>query len=331
MTVTDDSLRNNADFAKTFVAQRRPAHAPGKGLAVVACMDARLNVYALLGLQEGQAHVIRNAGGVVSDDVLRLLVISQRLLGTREVILVHHTDCGMLTFTDDQVKADIEADVGLRPHFARGLLRPGARHPPVDRPHQGQPVRAQQGLDPRLHLRRHHRPGPGGHLSIPARLRRRGAAARRRTPARRRRRGRARRTRSRRERRRVGPHGGDVRRPAPAGTGRCGLTRRRAGGRPGAGGEQHPEQPGDRPRGAAEQRAKTQPEQADGAQVERAPEHRPGHARVAQGDVEPLGRENRLADQERGQGRAGTGRLWSARARRPCPTAPAAAAGPRRS
>jgi carbonic anhydrase len=91
---------------------------PGKGLAVVACMDARLNVYALLGLAEGQAHVIRNAGGVVSDDVLRSLVISQRLLGTREVVLVHHTDCGMLTFTDDQVKADIEADVGLRPHFA---------------------------------------------------------------------------------------------------------------------------------------------------------------------------------------------------------------------
>ena len=91
---------------------------PGKGLAVVACMDARLNVYALLGLHEGEAHVIRNAGGVVSDDVLRSLVISQRLLGTREVILVHHTDCGMLTFTDDQVKADIEADIGLRPHFA---------------------------------------------------------------------------------------------------------------------------------------------------------------------------------------------------------------------
>ena len=91
---------------------------PGKHLAVVACMDARLNVYALLGLREGEAHVIRNAGGVVSDDVLRSLVISQRLLGTREVILVHHTDCGMLTFTDDAVKADIEADVGLRPHFA---------------------------------------------------------------------------------------------------------------------------------------------------------------------------------------------------------------------
>jgi carbonic anhydrase len=117
MTVTDDLLRNNAEFAKSFSNGDLPMP-PSKALAVVACMDARLNVYALLGLEEGEAHVIRNAGGVVSDDVLRSLVISQRLLGTREVILVHHTDCGMLTFTDDQVKADIEADVGLRPHFA---------------------------------------------------------------------------------------------------------------------------------------------------------------------------------------------------------------------
>jgi carbonic anhydrase len=117
MTVTDELLKNNAEFARNFSKGDLPMP-PGKGLAVVACMDARLNVYALLGLQEGEAHVIRNAGGVVSDDVLRSLVISQRLLGTREVILVHHTDCGMLTFTDDQVKADIEADVGLRPHFA---------------------------------------------------------------------------------------------------------------------------------------------------------------------------------------------------------------------
>jgi carbonic anhydrase len=117
MTVTDELLKNNAEFARDFRKGDLPMP-PGKGLAVVACMDARLNVYALLGLEEGQAHVIRNAGGVVSDDVLRSLVISQRLLGTREVILIHHTDCGMLTFTDDQVKADIEADVGLRPHFA---------------------------------------------------------------------------------------------------------------------------------------------------------------------------------------------------------------------
>ena len=117
MSVTDELLENNAEFTRNFSNGDLPMP-PGKGLAVVACMDARLNVYALLGLQEGEAHVIRNAGGVVSDDALRSLVISQRLLGTREVILIHHTDCGMLTFTDDQVKADIEADVGLRPHFA---------------------------------------------------------------------------------------------------------------------------------------------------------------------------------------------------------------------
>ncbi|HEY6708228.1 MAG TPA: carbonic anhydrase [Actinomycetota bacterium] len=117
MTVTDELLQHNAEFTRSFSNGDLPMP-PGKGLAVVACMDARLNVYALLGLNEGEAHVIRNAGGVVSDDVLRSLVISQRLLGTREVVLVHHTDCGMLTFTDDQVKADIEADIGLRPHFA---------------------------------------------------------------------------------------------------------------------------------------------------------------------------------------------------------------------
>ena len=117
MTVTDDLLRNNAEFAKSFSKGDLPMP-PSKALAVVACMDARLNVYALLGLEEGEAHVIRNAGGVVSDDVLRSLVISQRLLGTREVILVHHTDCGMLTFKDDAVKADIEAETGLRPPFA---------------------------------------------------------------------------------------------------------------------------------------------------------------------------------------------------------------------
>jgi carbonic anhydrase len=117
VSVTDELLRNNAEFASSFKQGDLPMP-PGKGLAVVACMDARLNVYALLGLEEGQAHVIRNAGGIVSDDALRSLVISQRLLGTSEIILIHHTDCGMLTFTDDQVKADIEADTGLRPHFA---------------------------------------------------------------------------------------------------------------------------------------------------------------------------------------------------------------------
>jgi carbonic anhydrase len=117
MTVTDELLGNNAEYASSFTKGDLPMP-PGRHLAVVACMDARLNVYALLGLQEGEAHVIRNAGGVVTEDVIRSLAISQRLLGTNEVILVHHTDCGMLTFTDDQVKADIEADIGLRPHFA---------------------------------------------------------------------------------------------------------------------------------------------------------------------------------------------------------------------
>jgi carbonic anhydrase len=117
MPVTDELLRNNAEFAARFSAADLPMP-PASALAVVACMDARLNVYALLGLREGQAHVIRNAGGVVTDDVIRSLVISQRLLGTREVILIHHTDCGMLTFSDDQVKAAIEADCGIRPHFA---------------------------------------------------------------------------------------------------------------------------------------------------------------------------------------------------------------------
>jgi carbonic anhydrase len=117
MTVTDELLQNNAEFARSFSKGDLPMP-PGKGLAVVACMDARLNVYALLGLSEGEAHVIRNAGGVVTEDVIRSLAISQHLLGTSEIILVHHTDCGMLTFTDDEVKADIESKTGLRPHFA---------------------------------------------------------------------------------------------------------------------------------------------------------------------------------------------------------------------
>jgi carbonic anhydrase len=117
VSVTDELLHNNAEFASSFSNGELPMP-PSRNLAVVACMDARLNVYALLGLGAGEAHVIRNAGGVVSEDVIRSLAISQRLLGTREVILVHHTDCGMLTFTDDQLKADIEADTGVRPHFA---------------------------------------------------------------------------------------------------------------------------------------------------------------------------------------------------------------------
>lgn len=92
--------------------------APAKKLAVVACMDARLDPARILGLAEGDAHVIRNAGGAVTEDVIRSLVISQRLLGTDEIFLIHHTDCGMTTFTDDAVKDAIEAETGIRPHFA---------------------------------------------------------------------------------------------------------------------------------------------------------------------------------------------------------------------
>ena len=116
MTATDELLANNSRYAESF-AGPLPLP-PSKQVAVVACMDARLNVYGILGLGDGEAHVIRNAGGVVTDDVIRSLTISQRLLGTNEIILIHHTGCGMLTFHDDDVKAQIEADTGIRPSFA---------------------------------------------------------------------------------------------------------------------------------------------------------------------------------------------------------------------
>jgi carbonic anhydrase len=116
MTVTDELLANNERYAATF--QGPLPLPPGRGVAVVACMDARLNVYAILGLAEGEAHVIRNAGGVVTDDEIRSLTISQRLLGTREIILIHHTDCGMLTFTDDDFKASIQKETGIKPEWA---------------------------------------------------------------------------------------------------------------------------------------------------------------------------------------------------------------------
>jgi carbonic anhydrase len=117
MTVTDQLLQNNDAYAAAFDKGNLPMP-PGKKVAVLACMDARLNVYGTLGLSEGDAHVIRNAGGVASDDAIRSLTISQRLLGTEEIILIHHTDCGMLTFTDDAVKNQILEDVGIRPPFA---------------------------------------------------------------------------------------------------------------------------------------------------------------------------------------------------------------------
>jgi carbonic anhydrase len=117
MTVTDELLANAENYAATFDKGDLPLP-PAKRVAVVACMDARLNVYGVLGLQEGDAHVIRNAGDVVTQDELRSLAISQRLLGTQEIILIHHTDCGMLTFTDDGFRASIEADTGIKPTWA---------------------------------------------------------------------------------------------------------------------------------------------------------------------------------------------------------------------
>jgi carbonic anhydrase len=117
VSVIDDLLANNQAYAESFDKGSLPMP-PGSKLAVLACMDARLNVYGILGLNEGEAHVIRNAGGVVTDDEIRSLAISQRLLGTKEIILIHHTDCGMLTFTDDQFKQSIQEETGLKPEWA---------------------------------------------------------------------------------------------------------------------------------------------------------------------------------------------------------------------
>ncbi len=116
MTVTDQYLENNKKYAANF---QGPLPLPPKNqIAVVACMDARINVYAALGIQEGESHVIRNAGGVVTDDEIRSLAISQRLLGTKEIILIHHTDCGMLTFSDDGFKKSIQEETGIKPEWA---------------------------------------------------------------------------------------------------------------------------------------------------------------------------------------------------------------------
>jgi carbonic anhydrase len=117
MSNTDDLVANNETYAASFDKGDLPLP-PGKKIAVVACMDARLDLHALLGLQVGDAHIIRNAGGAVTDDAIRSLAISQRLLGTEEIVLVHHTDCGMLTFTDDDFKAAIEKETGVRPAWA---------------------------------------------------------------------------------------------------------------------------------------------------------------------------------------------------------------------
>lgn len=116
MSVTDDYLKNNEAYAAQFSGPLPLP--PSKHVAVVACMDARLDVYRILGLNDGEAHVIRNAGGVITDDEIRSLAISQRLLGTKEIILIHHTDCGMLTFTDDDFKKGIQDEIGVKPNWA---------------------------------------------------------------------------------------------------------------------------------------------------------------------------------------------------------------------
>ena len=117
MSVTDELLANAEKYAATFDKGDLPLP-PARHVAIVACMDARLNPYGLLGLSEGDAHVIRNAGGVITADELRSLAISQRLLGTKEIILIHHTDCGMLTFTDDEFRAQVLAETGIKPAWA---------------------------------------------------------------------------------------------------------------------------------------------------------------------------------------------------------------------
>ena len=164
MTAIDQYLANNARYAEGFSGPLPMP--PSKQIAIVACMDARLNVYGLLGLGDGEAHVIRNAGGVITDDEIRSLAISQRLLGTREIMLIHHTDCGMLTFTDDAFKRSIQDDTGIKPAWGAEAF------PDLDedvrqfhRPDQGQPVRAAHRRRPRLRLRRRHGQAQRGQVS----------------------------------------------------------------------------------------------------------------------------------------------------------------------
>ncbi len=116
MSMTDELLQNAKEYAEGFDKGDLPMP-PSRKVAIVACMDARLNPYGLLGLEEGEVHMIRNAGGVVTDDAVRSLAISQRLLGTEEIVLLHHTDCGMLTFTDDEFKRSIQDETGIEPEW----------------------------------------------------------------------------------------------------------------------------------------------------------------------------------------------------------------------
>jgi carbonic anhydrase len=116
MSATDDLIAGNRRYAEAFTAGA-PGR-PSRGVAVVACMDARMDLYALLGLAPGEAHVIRNAGGEITEDALRSLTISQHELGTTEVMLIHHSECGMQTFSNKEFKAELQAETGLKPHWA---------------------------------------------------------------------------------------------------------------------------------------------------------------------------------------------------------------------
>jgi carbonic anhydrase len=122
MSVIDELLQSAERYSESFDKGRLPLP-PARRVAIVACMDARLNPYGLLGLSEGDAHIVRNAGGVVTDDEIRSLAISQRLLGTEEIMLIHHTDCGMLTFTDDEFKDRVQQETGIKPEWAAEAFR----------------------------------------------------------------------------------------------------------------------------------------------------------------------------------------------------------------
>lgn len=121
MPIADELLDNNREYATTYTPDRPLP--PRRKLAVVACMDSRLDTFGLLGLEIGDAHIMRNAGGVITDDMIRSLVISQRKLGTREIILIHHTDCGALTFTDDELRNQLLDETGLKPTWSPESFR----------------------------------------------------------------------------------------------------------------------------------------------------------------------------------------------------------------
>lgn len=117
MSAEDDLLEANRKYARSIFAGPLPL-APARRMAIVACMDSRMPIFPILGLRPGEAHILRNAGGVVTDDVIRSLILSQRLMGTREIVLLHHTDCGLTKISEDALRAELERDTGLRPRFA---------------------------------------------------------------------------------------------------------------------------------------------------------------------------------------------------------------------